>query len=662
MKLLKTVLATTAIATAAGSLVAQPVDNTGDRDRYVVNAAGQILVVESPVNDQAEIIRRDGIGSEADVIGFGDTAPGIPDCPNPVNGGCGDPGVFGPVTGVGHPDMNDSGVIVSSLALTSENIDSTPSSQNARADSAIVTGTPGSLTTVARTMQTIDGMTVCSMEPMPQINASGQVFFGATIESETVGVDPGDPLCFEGAGRVRTGSGDLEYPESKAIFRFTPGGGTDLMLFASMNQSLADEVTTSDPRWVASQTTFKIIDAHLIAHSHGSVTDSGSALAFAWLTDDPNATSSNNSVNRRGLLYLDGSTVQLVALEEDDNAEIGRFASIDKAISDSDGRVVFKAEDYLDCCADNFGGASLNVWTPGGGLQNAALAETGDPVPGAAAGTVFNGFPPLQATDQFDQVAFTAGLEIPGVCDEATSGTSFADFCRGVYHVNSGGTITEVARTTAAAQANGAGASLWTDGTETFVFDSLGSVAVLGTDPGTVYFVAFDAFDVDANNNPVDPLTLEPDGPERNDHNSDVGVFVWDGGGIDKVVAEGDEIPLSSVWEQQIVLNPAQSMWERLAGALGIESAHAQTGTATVLRLFTPMPELRQHAGSRGFPIRAWLDTDGDGEADTDSMLLAAFQPPPESIPVPAMSTLAYAFLGFALMLVGLLVVRGRIF
>jgi len=678
MKPFNIVIAGLALLVGSTPVFGQPTDNTGDRQRYVVNSAAELVVVESPVNNEAQIVFRNGT-QEFDVIGFGDTVPGIANCANIPNGdGCDDPGVWGPVTGIGHPDMNDSGVIVSSVVLTSENLDSSPGNEDLYNDNAIVTGVPGNLTTVARTLQTIGGLTVCNIEPLPQINASGQVFFGTTIETETIGSDPGDPLCLEDGGSFRTGSGDLEYPQAKALYRYTPGSGTQLLLHANMNQSLADEVTTSDPRWVGSETTFKIIDAHLIAHSHGSVTDGGDAMAFVWVTDDStvnNANCSSNDVGctaRRGLVYLDGSSIDLIALEQarvaDSANNLDRYAMVDKGVSNNAGRVVFKAEDY-GRWSDDFvfgdtnGIASLNNWTPGGGLSTSAIAKTGDAVPGAAAGTTFNGFPPLQAVDDFGQVAFTAGLEIPGFCDAANAPDSdrFAEFCRGIYHTDAGGTITELARTTAAAQAAGAGASAWTDGSETFAFDSLGPVAVLGGTPNTVYFVAFDAFALDSNDDPVDPLTLEPRGVERNPHNSDAGIFVWQNGSIEKVVAEGDVIPLSDVWEEQIVLNRAPSLWQRVAGVLGIESAHAQGGTATVIRLFTPMPQLRQHAGPSGFAVRAWLDTTGDGEADVDSMLsTVAARPALEIIPVPTMSTYMFVVLGMILMVAGFFVLRGR--
>lgn len=654
-----------ALLLASATVVAQPDDQTGDRERYVVNAAGQILVVESPVNNEAQIVRRDGVNAQSDLIGFGDSAPGVSDDP-------GDP-VHGPITGIGHPDMNGNGVMVSSVVLTSQNIAISASGSPPYNDSAIVTGTPGNLQTVARTLEEIDGFTVCAMEPLPQINASNQVFFGVTLEAQNV--DPGgsgETRCFQDAGHIRTAT-DLEYPESKGIYRFTPGGSTDLLLYASMDQSLADEVTTSDPRWVESETTFDIIDAHLIAHSHGSVTDSGHALAFAWLTDDASVTNANcssNDVNctvRRGLLYLTGSSIELVALEQERVADpadnLDRYAFLDKGVGNSGGRVLFKAEDYgrwtsSFSFADDNGAASLNVWTSGGGLQSAALVMTGDAVPGAASGTEFNGFPPFQSLDDADNAAFTAGLEIPGICDDAASGDDFAQFCRGVYHANSSGTITEVARTTAAAQASGAGASSWTDGTDSFQFDSIGSVAVLGSS-NAVYFVAFEALDPSGTGFD-DPLELEPRGPERNDHNARTGVFRWQGGTIEKVVAEGDEIPLDRVWEEQVTdTGGFDSVIQGLAAAIGIESAHAQGPTATVIRLFTPMPQLRQHSGPGNFSIRAWLDTNGDGDADTDSMLGGGLPPAPV-LPVPALSNWTFALLGMLLMLAGYLVIRGR--
>ncbi len=46
-----------------------------------------------------------------------------------------------------------------------------------------------------------------------------------------------------------------------------------------------------------------------------------------------------------------------------------------------------------------------------------------------------------------------------------------------------------------------------------------------------------------------------------------------------------------------------------------------------VMRLFTPMPELRQHDAGDDFVIRAWFDTTGDCRSDSEGIILASAIP-----------------------------------
>lgn len=681
---LVSMLALLVVSTVGAQQVSQTLnERIGDRERYAANGSGVVLAVVSPVDNEAVLVHRVD-DTETRVIGFGDTVPGIPNIPDaadPNNIGT----AYGPVTGIGHASINDNGVIVTKVSLTSENVEGNYE------DGAILVGTPGNMTTIAHTLQELDGQVICNLEPMPQINNAGQVFFGATIYGprfESGGTTPiSNDWCDEDGGEW-----EQLGRASKSIFRWTPGVGVEVMLSAAIHRPDAQTVTTANPAWVDSETTFAIIDAELIAHSHNTVLDNGHVYVYAYFSDDPTSTDdSDREVNRRGALYLDGSaTPQLVALEEDviRNERANRFGYIGKLAASHNGNLVFKTdilesdenvvgncEDEARLCGDEKT-SELLTWQPGASSFGVVVAS-GDPVPGAP-GEAFNGFPPLMSTNDTGAIAFSAGLDIPDVCEltidrdwplaTVTYERAHASPCRGIYLYSPTGAITEIARTTRAALGGGVGATSHTsiEG-DTFYFDSLSAVAVIGRDDNKVYFAAEEALDrSEEATGYASKYSLEHRGPESGSGQNGIsGVFVWNNGTIERVLAEGDPVVLDSegVWETYNPVTQTQGLnklWQQVAGVFGIDSAHAQGSVATVVRLFIPQPHLRSAEGKEihSFNVRAWIDVDGDYVGDFDTMVSIGEAQPP--VPVPALSEYMFILLGVVMMLLGGVMLRGR--
>lgn len=684
-------------------LMAQDIDErTGDRERYAASTSSQIVAVVSPVDDQAKVVYRTAAGEE-DVIGFGDTVPGIPDLPDgvdPQNTGT----AYGPVTGVGHPAINESGTLAIMVSLTSQNIEARYD------DGAILVGTPGNLTVVAQTLQTVGEAVLCNLEPSPQINDSGQVFFAATLQVANLGTNSeADPLrCDEDGGEENGQAGNSTYTRSaKGVFRYTPGVGVEQLLEAQLDQS-GDVVSTSDPRFVTEATNYSVIDAHLLAHSHNSVTSSGGAYVFAWFTSDPafdgDADDSNQEF-RTGILYVGDGAPQVVAITDriPRNSDytyylensLGDFGYIGKLAANSSGQVAFKTAlsyrqlrscpdfSVLGCIADSLP-AQLYLYDPANGLSDDPVVASDDPVPGAS-GQTFNGIPPLHSINDEGAIAFTAGLNIAGNCDvtvnrdgadanspppAGTGNDNWAGYCRGVYRRAPDGTVTELARTTRAAVDGGLGASSQTsiDGIE-FRFDEIGATAIMGHDSNKVYFTASEV--IDPPEVAVgDPRFASPIYQPEPRHAADgrtgtlyrSGVFMWNAGSIERIVVEDDPVFLEddSVWEDYtpVAARQAPSLWNRLAGVMGIQTAYAQQTPATILRVFIPQLEMRQHEGNSDFSVRAWIDIDDDGVADLDSMISSIEQAP--AVPVPALSAYVIAVLGLIMMVLGMVMLRGR--
>ncbi len=700
-----TSILTLAMITSVMAQLETPAENTGDRDRYMTNANGQMVAVVSPVDGEAEIVLRGGEG-ESKLIGFGDTVPGIENLPDGA-----DPNdigqAYGPMVGAGHPVINNSGVIASKVVLSSENVDGRYN------DSALVVGTPGNLTTIAHTFTEVGDDVICEIEPMPQINQNGQVFFSATLFVPNANFPEQPDRCNRDGGYVENNN---TYRATKAVFRYTPGVGIERLLEAAARGGVGDVVVTSDSRWVSEETTYEVVDAHLIAHSHNAVTNGGAAFVYAWLMEagDPDFDTDLNifrANNRNAILYLDGGDPQLVAATErraNDNTTppvSSDFGYLGKLAADQSGRVIFKtalSDDDLNCpdegsapwpveayCYADGVPSQLYVFNPNEGLSTTPLVGSGDVVPETTAQT-FNGFPPLMSTNETGAVAFTAGLNIPEICDQAYNsngapvdappdgfGTNnWADFCKGVYVATPSGTVVEIARNTRAALADeGAGASTWIseDGSETFNFDEIAATAIMGRDGSSVYFVA--AMEEDQSD-PIDPEN-EPYNAQKfksyGDNPARRGIFVKRGGDpIKKVIAEGDIAVLGEadqVWNDlpTVTLQQKSTLWERVAGWFGIAPAYAQaTGQeARLMRLFLPQPQLRQHEGTGGFSftVRAWFDVpvDGvyDGQADFDSMVnIDQSQAAP--VPVPVNSNYLIGILGVMFILLGGWLLRAR--
>jgi hypothetical protein len=477
-----------------------------------------MLVVTSPSDDNAGLVRRSSGGVDSTIV-----------APNANLS-------LGTIEGIGaNPHMNANGVAAFQIQFDS-----------ASTNTAIYTGTPGSIQLIADTGDVLSGGTVCSIEPFPLINASNQVFFGTSLIIGTCGASEDEGL--------------------KAIYRFTPPATIDRLLLAAADGS-GDQIVISDTDFVTSPTTFVITDAHMINYGGDAAGSNGGLMVTAAIRPQSSADTCVNwgdGVCERVLLYLGPTpgTIQLIAAEGADSIFDGQKL---KGVANNVGAALFKAQG--DDIASTAGAASVQLWTSGGGPQE--IEGAGDPVPGATTGT-FNGFTSHLDLNDNGNAAFTAGLNLGTEGDPCAAG----DICRGVYYKPSGGAVVEIARSTAAAAIE-AGAP---DSLNGFDFEEISSVAIVDS-CDTVYFVA--------ENNDTGGQTCGSTGLSQGDGEF-TGVFAWNNGTLTKVLTEGDTVT-----------------------------------DGRVMRLFVPMPELRQGAANNRIALRAWLDTNQDCTADVEETLVA---------------------------------------
>ena len=406
-----------------------PDEDTGDRENYVLNPSGQVLVVTQPSDDEASLVRRAPDGTESTIVSYDESRSG------------------GTVDGVGsNPHMNASGVAAFQLCIDDgADCDDFPGGIN-----GIYRGTPGSVTEIAITGDTVGGETICSIEPFPLINASNQVFWGTTVE----GGDGVETTCLEDGGGSTS--------SRKAIYR-----DTTLLLLADRQGSTdgGDTVTAVAP---FGTDTYDIVDAHLIAFGGDAVTSSGNALVTAYLEDPPGAKNGAqkgiSAGDRTALLYVTSSTISLVAMDDNEGSAPGDSSPIGwlgKGVANANGLVFFKGEQS----DDENSPATMNLWTSGGGMSE--LVATGDSLPHGP-GT-FNGFSTHQDLNSSGAAAFMAGLNIDPSCSGTDLIRGFGDgpgnICQGIYYSPDGSSLVEIARSiTAASAAGGTGNSSSSDG------------------------------------------------------------------------------------------------------------------------------------------------------------------------------------------------------
>ncbi len=472
--------------------LAQVDEGTGERDNFVLAPDGTMLVVTSPTDNNAGLVRRSAGGFDSTIV-----------APNANLS-------LGTIEGIGsNPHMNAGGVAAFQIQF-----DSAPT------NTAIYTGVPGDIDLIADTGDTLGSDTVCSIEPFPLINSNNQVFFGTSLVVGTCAAS-------EDEGR-------------KGIYRFTPPSTIDLMLLAAVDGSGA-QILISDTDFVPAPTNFDVVDAHMISFGGDVASSAGGIMITATIRPAVSTSTCDNAdvdPCQRVLLYLGPTpgTVQLIAAEGTSSIFDGKKL---KGVANNNAKALFKAQ--LDDIEGLAGEASLQTWTSGGGLQ--PLVEAGDAIPGATTGT-FGGFTPHADLNDQGNAAFTAGLNIGETCDGTDLITGFGgtglhqNRCRGVYFATSAGVLTEIARTTTATVAE-AGAPSILDG---FAFEEIGSVAVIDQ-CNTVYFVA--------NNNdahgvcgvpPTGTNTPAFGGGGRGSLGGDVtGVFAWNNvTGLTTVIREGD--------------------------------------------------------------------------------------------------------------------------
>ena len=353
-----------------------------------------------------------------------------------------------------------------------------------------------------------------------------------------------------------------------------------------------DKVMVPGPDFVSNSIQMNVTDAHLIAFGGDTVTASGHAVVTALLDCDPTACYDDTA--RTALLYLTGTSIHFIAADDNKKQAPGGpsvFSEIHHPVANSRGDVYFKAEIDNTNFDEPFDSAIIH-WTKNEGWSEAV--RTGDPVLGIK-NNGFDGFPPHFDTNEAGTLAFVAGLDLHSDCDyDAFDDTDYegpGDGCQGVYVKFRDGDPIEVARST---NAKSLGGGPTRDSYAGFSFLGFGAVAV-ASDNGTVFFTA-------ANQDDAGECEFTKYGADEKLGGGDEmvsGVFaVTEDLSMSKIIAEGDQVP-----EGQI------------------------------MRLFLPMPELRQHADDNRFAVRAWLDTDDDCLADHEvSYLLNQI-----AFPIPAL-------------------------
>ena len=497
--------------------LAQVSEDTGERDNFVLAPDGTLLVVTSPSDDNSGLVRRSALGVDSTIV-----APGASLS-------------LGTIHGIGsNPHMNASGVAASKS-----------SSPALRSNTAIYTGVPGDIDLIADTGDVIDG--------------------DADLLDRALSADQ----------RVEPGLLRHQCPERRRLRR---GRGTQggLPLHAALDHvkllvadtdGSGNEVTTSDPDFVTSQTTFDVVDAHIISFGGDVAGSNGAIMAMATLRP---STSVSTCITyetppcERALLYLgpNAGTVTLIALEGADSVFDGAKL---KGVANNvgSGAVQGAGHDLVG----NAGAASVRVLDFGRRRRDGR--ERGSGIPGAASGT-FNGFTPHLDINDNGNAAFTAGLNLGSRGRRCIAG----DICRGVYYKPSGGAIVEIAP-----QHGRCRAGSWRrprlHRRIRLRRDRLGGGGRL-----LRHGVFRRREQRHANQACGAGGVTEGDGEYT-------GIFAWNNGTLMKVVQEGDALD------------------------------------GRVMRLFTAMPELRQNASEGQFAVRAWLDANADCIADTEVTLVA---------------------------------------
>lgn len=660
---------TTALGILAILLAGAALAEDHNRASMTLNEGGQVLRFVGEADDEPTAVLESGGGS-TDILAFGDTLGG-----EPVYG-------FGNIA-----DLNDAGVAV--MKVVTEEGGGARGINDDDLNKYLVTSDNGASPTIIA-VATRDGVggdtfgdsVLCNIGPMPEINNAGQVaWFGALTTSkdtplecedvaelpsfafnqsfvdangnendpvfvfeELVGgngteteadIDAGDPVI--GSILIQAGTA------GSAIFRYSPGSGNALLL------QTGDSINVTDSDFVASPTTFEVVEVRYIRDGTQKMSSGGALIGFVNLAPEQSmargedlvagpctatvASDSFPSMRYRdiecggdAIVVFNGSTPTVVALSGPD--------SIYESLPD-EGQVINNAGQVLFWARDQSGLPMIELYSPG--LGTTTIAKGGDPVPTPGSDLIYCEFAPHYDLANDGSVAFQArigesGCELEEFEDDNDRGAARGggDGETALFHYASGQT-TELFRTQDVADldtGSGPFTSTWS-GNE---IDEIGSVAISPTSGLVQFYVE---------NQDFVPGACEPRGSD-----SDFGGGEWTAmlswtpdSGLESVMEEGD--------------------------LLGTD------GDDYIFRIYAMGPKLRQQANSSA-ELVALLDIDRDNDCDVDEddemepggdqVIVIGRGTPPTGrlLEIPVAGPLGLGIFAGALLLLSMMWVRSR--
>jgi hypothetical protein len=444
---------------------------------------------------------------------------------------------------------------------------------------------------------TTNDFTICSIEPMPEINASGQVVFGTHVD-----LYGGATIDYNDCQNNSMGEWA---DENKAVIRYTSGGSPALECLM-----VGGDTLTLDPPFIGSSTTYTVTEVGFTHLGGGAFNSSGHAAAVAMLDNDVNVRADGGAAetpnyyydDRTALVYLrDNGDFCLIAATGPDSI----YQELMGAVINDSGQVLFKGEERSGSSYCGYDGyscsetdASLNLFTCSGGITN--IVDTDDQVPNSD--YYYQGFSPHYSINSSGDVAFVAGMN-----DAAGVQNGNRNCGQGVYYWD-GSTVTEIAglretwddwNSDCTADTGGP----FTTGFDGFDWQEFGSMASI-TDDGWVYFVA----------ESWDDLT-----------SGECAGFTPDDDGVTALLG----------W------HPNQGMVEIMREGFEYDGE-------LVNRIYAPQPELRDQTNGDQFAVTVVFDADRDCDSyDTDDyveVIVPGVQPQ-EGPGIPALGKAGIALL-----------------
>jgi hypothetical protein len=465
---------------------------------------------------------------------------------------------------------------------------------------------------------------------MPEVNDNGAVAFVGNLDN------PDDAIVFDSDCEDPDGASGAINSMRKALFRYRPSGTVKPLLATAKGESLATVKVLANTGFVSQNTTFDITEVSLTNNGGRVFNNNGNIVARVLL--DSNGAANDSAKTARdsqaddytAILYVEGTgKYEVVAMTGDSNS---RYPSsivvggnnrdeenLNDGIINDKNQVLYKASRGSDGSPDYY--ATLRLWEKDA-IENTSffspstfenrtinIADTNKnkakgKVPNSVA--AYEGFTPHYSLNNRGNVGFVAGLAFPSgftfpnadptsACNTTSNSiSSFSDDTptpMGIYFYN-GFDVREVVRnvyadcTEADEQGSNYKASKYTSVVDGFEIESIGSFTALQDIAGyqSLFFIA--------ENDNVDALPAGTCTIESDDSNTGIVTSLmrwrWNGSKtpkkiLERLLTEGDLIPLPG------------------------------GGQGSVLRIYAPMPELRDQGNELGeFALVVDVDTDGD--------------------------------------------------